>query len=116
MARLMTAIAAMVMVTALWTPSASAQATPSPATAQSFPEIYRVNFMAACAASGSARDVELCRCALRGLEFSWPFYVAQDYDAAAAVPEAQRTPEQLDLMRSAGRVIRVCVSNPNAYY
>jgi len=112
----MTAVAAMLMVSVLWAPNASAQATPSPATAQSFPETYRTNFMAACAASGSARDIELCRCALRGLEFSWPFYVAHDYDLAASVPESQRTPDQVALMNAAGRVIRVCVSNPNAYY
>ena len=78
-----------------------------------FPEYWRNNFMSGCTEVGA--DPAICGCALRGFEFSWPFWLAEEYDAAGALPEGQRTARQVELIAAADRIVLACVSNPNAY-
>lgn len=111
MRRWIVAFAAVIAVAALTSTSALAQTPPT--TKHSFPEYWRGNFMNACTQGGA--DPAICSCALRGFEFSWPFWVAEAYDAASALPAEQRTAEQLELMGAAERIVIACVGNTNAY-
>lgn len=95
-----------------------AVASPPPAFAQKqasagFPEYWRNNFMNGCTEVGA--EPAICGCALRGFEFSWPFWLAEEYDAAGALPPEQRTARQVELIAAADRIVLACVSDANAY-
>lgn len=103
--------AASVMAFSAFTPAAMAQSLPR--TEYSYPDSWRSNFMAACTVGGA--PAETCACVLRGFEFSWPFWVAEEFDRASGTPPAEHTPEQVALTQAATRIIYSCAANQNAY-
>lgn len=107
------ACGAVIVLALAFAPRVDAAATVPAATEYSYPAYWRANFMEAC--TGGGADPAICGCVLEGFEFSWPFWVAEEYDRTSATPEAQRTAPQNELNAAATRIILACVQNPNIY-
>lgn len=106
-------VSACVLSIAVLLPAPAAAQQIPPRSEYSYPDYWRANFMAGCNQGGGA--LEICTCILRGFEFSWPFWVAEEFDVLSQLPAAGRSTRQHELNAAATRIMLSCASNPNIY-